>query len=324
MPTVAFRCLQCNSTLNEFDFGLECSNGHRYFFVKNTRIPIFAKSIEGCNEYSIDDSAEVHDNALRWLFKTFGGSENDLRHQLVSRLRLKEGQNVLVTGVGAGNDLPFILEKVGATGSIYAQDYSVQMLMSAVQRSAVLNDRLKNGGINFSVSDAVDLPFHDCSFDAAYHFGGINLFSDVRRAIFEMNRVVKPGGRVVIGDEGLAPWVMDTEIGKMIIANNPLCRYSAPLSLLPSTVNDVTVSWELSNYFYVIDFSACIDPPAIDPDVWHIGYRGGSMKTRYYGVLEGIDPELKKKLYEIAASRGLSRVDLLHQVLKAGLDASET
>src|SRR3546814_8144504 len=57
----------------------------------------------------------------------------------------------------------------------------------------------------FSVSDACHLPFEDRFFDAAFHFGGINLFDDVEGAIGEMNRVVKPGGRVVFGDEGIGP-----------------------------------------------------------------------------------------------------------------------
>src|SRR3546814_5164791 len=74
----------------------------------------------------------------------------------------------------------------------------------------------------FSVSDACHLPFEDRFFDAAFHFGGINLFEDVEGAIGEMNRVVKPGGRVVFGDEGIGPWLRDTEFGRIVVNNNPL------------------------------------------------------------------------------------------------------
>ena len=37
-----------------------------------------------------------------------------------------------------------------------------------------------------------------------------------------MDRVVKDGGRIVFGDEGLSPWLKDTDYGKMLIDNNPL------------------------------------------------------------------------------------------------------
>lgn len=59
--------------------------------------------------------------------------------------------------------------------------------------------------MEFSVGNASYLPFPDGFFDAAYHFGGLNLFTDKKRALAEMTRVVKRGGKVVAADEGLAP-----------------------------------------------------------------------------------------------------------------------
>ena len=37
--------------------------------------------------------------------------------------------------------------------------------------------------IYFSLSDAVNLPFKDDSFDVVYHFGGINIFYDIFFAV---------------------------------------------------------------------------------------------------------------------------------------------
>ena len=71
--------------------------------------------------------------------------------------------------------------------------------------------------VRFCVSDATALPFATAAFDAAYHFGGLNLFPDIRRGIAEMTRVVKPGGRVVFGDEGVAPWLVDSQFGKILV-----------------------------------------------------------------------------------------------------------
>src|SRR5450830_1476098 len=172
--------------------------------------------------------------------------------------------------------------------------------------------------IYFSCSDATDLPFVDNAFDAAYHFGGLNLFPDLKKGISEMNRVVKPGGTVVISDEGMAPWLKSTEMGEMLIKNNALYAYTPPLSLLPETARNVNLSWELSNTFFVIDFMVADTPVYIDIDVPHVGTRGGSIRSRYFGQLEGVDPALRDRLYAEAAKQGISRVALLERLLQNG------
>jgi ubiquinone/menaquinone biosynthesis C-methylase UbiE len=298
--------------------GLECPNGHFFPFVPGTEVPLFACAEENINEYSLEDAAAIHDNSLRWVFKTFGTDEPSLRRRLVSHLNLQKGQKILVTGVGAGNDLPYIVEMMNNSGEIYAQDYARQMLLAAFERyQAKLEDR--GVKIHFSVSDATSLPFTDGYFDVAYHFGGINLFSDIGKGLGEMNRVVKDGGRVLISDEGMAPWLMDTVYGKMLINNNPLYACTIPLQHLPKTARNVKVSWELSNCFYVIEFVVSDQPFKVEIDIPHVGRRGGTIRTRYFGQLEGIDPALRDRIYEKAAKAGKSRVDFLESLLRSGL-----
>ncbi len=50
-----------------------------------------------------------------------------------------------------------------------------------------------------AVSDVRDLPFRDASFDAIYSMGTIEHFEETERAVEEMARVLKPGGRAIIG-----------------------------------------------------------------------------------------------------------------------------
>lgn len=321
MVCEVYSCPACKSGLQiKASEGLVCSNGHFFPFIGNA-VPVFDCEDENANEYTISQAADIHENALKWVFATFGGSEASLREGMISRLHLQEGQKVLITGVGAGNDLPYLAQLLGKKGSLYAQDFSRQMLMSAVKRA---NDEydLADYDIEFSVSDAINLPFCDNCFDAAYHFGGLNLFSDIGKGIAEMDRVVKSGGRVVFGDEGLAPWLKDTEYGKMIINNNALCDFDAPLIHIPVTARDVNLSWEVGNCFYVIDYSVSHTPLPIDVDVLHIGKRGGTIRTRYFGQLEGIEPTLKEHLYIEAEKRGRSRVDFIEDLLRKGLDNS--
>ncbi|MDP3270063.1 MAG: methyltransferase domain-containing protein [Legionella sp.] len=311
--------LNCRQLLSHKDNGLVCDNGHFFSILTGSDIPIFACEPENANDYSVEDAAIIHDNSYTWVYKTFGTDEKTLRTNLVSRLNLMKGQTILVTGAGSGHDLPFIAQQLGGEGSIYAQDISKQMLVSGYEKYGT---RLCSGGVEvfFSLSDATNLPFADDVFDAAYHFGGLNLFPDIQKGIFEMNRVVKPGGQVLICDEGLAPWIKQTELGKMLIKNNPLYAYDVPLSALPQSARNVKISWELSHCFYVIDFVVSNDPPAINIDVPHVGKRGGSIRTRYLGQLEGVNPELRDKLYATAEKLGVSRVEYLERLLKAGCE----
>lgn len=298
--------------------GLSCPNGHLVPFAPGTDVPVFAKQPHAANEYTRDNAATIHDNALRWVFATFAEEETSFRTSLVARLQLARGDRVLVTGAGAGNDLPFLLRGLAGQGEIYAQDIAQEMLLAGWQRHRA--EPVESGvDIYFSISDAENLPFQDGCFDAAYHFGGINMFPDIRRGIAEMTRVVRPGGRIVIGDEGVAPWLKGTEFGKMLIRNNPLYASDAPLALLPESARSVQLSWELSNCFYVIAFSVSEGPPPINIDVPHIGTRGGSIRTRFFGQLEGVNPALRDRVYAEAARLGMSRVDYIESLLRSGL-----
>ena len=54
-------------------------------------------------------------------------------------------------------------------------------------------------GLRGAVGDVRDLPFRDASFDAIYSMGTIEHFDETERAVKEMARVLKPGGRAIVG-----------------------------------------------------------------------------------------------------------------------------
>jgi len=55
------------------------------------------------------------------------------------------------------------------------------------------------GVLRACVSDVRTIPFRDASFDAIYSMGTIEHFAETEAAIVEMARVLKPGGRAIIG-----------------------------------------------------------------------------------------------------------------------------
>ena len=323
-------CPVSKESLRAVDSGLIGPNGVHYPFLHLgtvNPIPVFVDESMLSGEdklsyamYKKDDAESIYENFLAWLFATFNQDEILFRTSLVEKLNLKEGDRVLVTGCGLGDDIKIILPKIGLMGEIFAQDISDLMIAATARRlNSADNSPANNSNIFLSVSNASMLPYSDSYFDAAYHFGGINLFSDIKSAIHEMARVVKVGGKVLIGDEGVAPWLRENEFGKMAICNNKLWAAEPPLSFLPDNSVNVHLSWVLGNCFYIIDFEVSNSLPIMDINVPHKGVRGGTMRKRYYGQLEGISPELKEKVGVAASAAGISISSWLETVISRKL-----
>lgn len=49
------------------------------------------------------------------------------------------------------------------------------------------------------------------------------------------------------------------------------------------------------------------------------GWRGGSHRTRYYGKLDGVAPELRQQVVDIAAGEGISVHAWLEKTLRRAL-----
>src|SRR6185312_15472809 len=184
--------------------GLRESGGRLYPFlttVTDARIPDFlspaALSAAGKisrEMYDTEASEQFYQNFKAWLFRTFGVVEQEFRSALIDRLRLKPGSRVLVTGCGLGDDVHSVLDALKGTGEVFASDIAPEMVLRT-HRSLVAVQADYARIVSLSVCDACRLPFPDCSFDAAFHFGGINLFEDMRGTIGEMARVTRDGGR---------------------------------------------------------------------------------------------------------------------------------
>ncbi|MBI5971155.1 MAG: class I SAM-dependent methyltransferase [Deltaproteobacteria bacterium] len=83
-------------------------------------------------------------------------------------------------------------------------DNSLDMLLSAKAKAE------KEGlTINFLAADATGLPFKDGSFDIALSVGMLCFIADMDGALLEMKRVLRPGGRIVIGVlNKWSPWAL--------------------------------------------------------------------------------------------------------------------
>ena len=174
-------------------------------------------------------------------------AREDMRRDLVRRLRLETGSRVLETGVGTGANLPLLCDAVGEHGLVEGIDLSAGMLKMARRRAASLPCPVR-----LALQNASDLPFPDDHFDAVLHFGGINFFSDRRKALQEMVRVAKPGARLVVADETVA---LKGHLGGMLSRRvlDLLPRLRPPLDLLPSRVEVLGLDHSPRGFFYILE-----------------------------------------------------------------------
>lgn len=250
---------------------------------------------------------EFYDNAVDWLFASFYEDEDAVRNGMIDLLELRRDSTVLEIGSGTGRDSYRIAARLDAGGTLFLQDLSRKMVLKT--RARIEQDRQRLGlscTCDYFVSTATFLPFPDRYFDAVFHFGGFNQFGDKKAAMAEMARITKIGGKVVVGDESLPPWLEGTEYGEIICTNNALFRHKVPLESLPAGARSVVVRWVLGGCFYVIDFRVADSPPPINLDLPHKGWRGGTMRTRYFGRLEGVHPETRQMAIDYVKRHGLS------------------
>jgi len=103
---------------------------------------------------------------------------------------------VVDVGCGAGIDSLIAAKKVGPDGRVIGVDMTPSMLKKA--RQAADEARLKN--VEFGQGYAEALPVDDGWADVVISNGVLNLMPDKTAALEEMSRVLKPGGRLQIGD----------------------------------------------------------------------------------------------------------------------------
>jgi arsenite methyltransferase len=109
---------------------------------------------------------------------------------------IEPGERVVDVGSGGGIDSLIAARMVGPEGRVIGVDMTPAMLERARRSAAqggVLNVEFREGLME-------DLPVEDDWADVVISNGVLNLTPDKARALAEMNRVLKPGGRLQVGD----------------------------------------------------------------------------------------------------------------------------
>ncbi len=108
---------------------------------------------------------------------------------------LRRGDRVLDLAGGTGDIAALMLPQVGTEGEVVIGDINDAMLRVGRDR---LTDRGLVQGLRYAQLNAEALPFPDRSFDAVTIAFGLRNVTDKQRALGEMHRVLRIGGRALI------------------------------------------------------------------------------------------------------------------------------
>jgi SAM-dependent methyltransferase len=110
--------------------------------------------------------------------------------------RIEPGSIVLDLGCGAGTDLLIAAEMTGPAGRVIGVDMTASMLDRA--RASAAEMGVTNVELHESLIEA--LPLDDASVDVVISNGVIDLVPDKDAVLDEIDRVLRPGGRLQVAD----------------------------------------------------------------------------------------------------------------------------
>jgi SAM-dependent methyltransferase len=123
-------------------------------------------------------------------------------HPLITRARLSEildprpGERILEVGPGTGYYTLDVAESIKPDGDLDILDLQQEMLDHTMRRAA------ERGLVNVTPtrSDATALPYEEGTFDAAFLVTVLGEIPDQETALRELARVLRPGGRLIVGE----------------------------------------------------------------------------------------------------------------------------
>jgi SAM-dependent methyltransferase len=142
----------------------------------------------------LGDSASRDYSSKLQAFNAF--AEPELR-QAIGGVNLAPGMHVLDAGCGTGEALPWLHERVAPTGTVVGVDLSAAHLEAA--------RRHLRTGVTILQSDLLGAPLPMQSFDFIWCVNTIHHLRDPLQGVNRLASLLRPGGRLAIGQSSLLP-----------------------------------------------------------------------------------------------------------------------
>ncbi len=155
---------------------------------------------------------KIYDKQSKVYDLTFGKLVTKRVGRAIQQFEIKDEDLVLDLGVGTGNSLRFY----PGTGNVVGIDLSFGMLEKANEKV----DEAGQKNVALVQGNALQLPFAEDSFDHVFISHVISVVSDPVAVLREMQRVTKPGARVVMLNHFQSSNKMVAKIEKMV---SPIC-----------------------------------------------------------------------------------------------------
>ena len=127
--------------------------------------------------------------------------------EICEQADLRDGDVVLDVGSGTGMASTAAAEMVAPTGRVLGIDHSRALVNEAVG-GAPRGIPIESLPLEYRVMDAEALDLEDSSFDVVISFSSVMHFPSPERAMAEMYRVMRPGGRLVLSYTSVHPQVI--------------------------------------------------------------------------------------------------------------------
>jgi ubiquinone/menaquinone biosynthesis C-methylase UbiE len=150
------------------------------------------------------DAKAAYNRLSRWYDLLSGGSEGRFLQLGLSKLDIKEGEQVLEIGFGTGEGLLALASSVGPTGRVYGIDLSEGMLERA---QAKLDRSGLQSRVVLECGDATGLPYKPGSIDAVFMSFTLELFDtpEIPLVLEQCRRVIREGGRLCVVSMSVPP-----------------------------------------------------------------------------------------------------------------------
>ena len=116
------------------------------------------------------------------------------RRKAIELCNIDKNSKVLDLCCGTGKMIQYECKKVGKGSEVIGLDFNQEMINVAYSQ---LNKSIKDYKYKLMIGDVTELPFEDNSFNSVTIAFGLRNVHDKSKALLEMHRVLKPGGRLV-------------------------------------------------------------------------------------------------------------------------------